>query len=176
MTSTEKDEMHLWIEILHVVSKQGININNVTFTKPTIVTFSDACKHRLGGYNTEGLAWQYKLPSELQNKLSINLIKFIAAAITIYLTISKSGIIHKVLAFTDNSSAVECLYKASFKNCQPAHDKVARWLVSTLIQHDSALYSQHIKGSHNVIADILSRDTYIPSELLTLTFCMILPE
>ena len=176
MTSTEKDDMHLWIEILQRVSKQGININNITFTKPTIVTSSDACKHGLGGYNTEGLAWRYKLPSELPNKLLIILLEFNAAAITIYLTISKSGTTHIILAFTDNSSAVGWLYKASFKTFQPAHDKVARWLASTMIRHNSALYSQHIKGSHNMIDDILSRDTHIPSELLTLTFRMILPE
>ena len=41
---------------------------------------------------------------------------------------------------------------------------------------DSALYSQHIKGVHNAIADMLSRDTHIAVTLLTLSFRTLLPE
>jgi len=59
---------------------------------------------------------------------------------------------------------------------QPAHDEVARWLATTLIKNDSALYSQHIRGVHNIIADILSRDWHIPESHIIHMFDSLLPE
>ena len=123
----------------------------------------------MGGYNSEGLAWRYELPPALIGKFSINLLEFIASVITIYLTIKDSDHPKKILAFTDSSSALGWLYKANFHTNQPAHDAVARWLAKTLIDHDAALYSQHIRGIHNIIADVLSRDCHIPdTHLMTM--------
>ena len=47
-----------------------------------------------------------------------------------------------------------------------AHDIVARQLASDLIDYKSSLYSQHIPGEQNVIADSLSRDFYLSDSLL----------
>ena len=92
------------------------------------------------------------------------------AAITIDLTLNQSDALQKILTFTDNSSALGWLYKASFKDCQPVHDTVARWLARSLIKKGSALYSQHIKGKHNFIADSLSRDFHIHKQQLNHSF------
>ena len=66
--------------------------------------------------------------------------------------------------------------QASFTYNQPAHDEVARWLAKTLINNDSALYSQHIRGIHNIIADMLSRDCHIPATHLVHMFNLLLPK
>ena len=143
----ERADIHLWHHILDIVSSKGVDINNITFTEPTETTFSDACEHGLGGYTNSGLAWRYEIPSEFWGKLTINLLEFLAAAITINLSIDTTDEPQKVLAFTDSSSALDWLHKASFSNNKPIHDKVARWLGRILIDNDSSLYSQHIKGN-----------------------------
>ena len=162
--------------MLETVSAKGVDINNTTFTSPTITTYSDACKHGMGGYNTNGMAWRYNLPPAMIGIFSINLLEFIASAITIYLTIKSSATPHKILAFTDSSNALGWLYSASFSASKPIHDKVARWLAAILMEYDSALYSQHIKGLYNIISDSLSRDKHISNEQLTIAFHTLLPS
>ena len=81
----------------------------------------------------------------------------------------------KILAFAASSSALGWLYKASFKDCRPVHDTVARWLAQSLITKGSALYSQHIKEKHNFIADSLSRDFHINKQQLNYSFHTLLP-
>ena len=123
-----------------------------------------------------GLAWRMKLPDEMIGKLSINLLEFLASVITIYLTLQEIIGPQKILAYTDSSSALGWLYKASFSETQPMHDEVARWLASILMEHDSALYSQHIRGIQNFIADSLSRDHHLSNKQLTLLFKTLLPS
>ena len=62
LNKNERQDLHIWIHILHHFSQNGININNITFTKPTKTTISDAYEHGMGGYSLEGLAWRYDLP------------------------------------------------------------------------------------------------------------------
>ena len=45
-----------------------------------------------------------------------------------------------------------------------------------MLDNDSALYSQHIKGKQNFIADSLSRDHHLSNEQLTFSFQTLLPE
>ena len=84
-----REDLKLWIELLEIAYTKGVDINNLTFTKPTDVTFSDACETGMGGFDSEGFAWRYELPDELQRIFSINLLEFTAATITINLTIKK---------------------------------------------------------------------------------------
>ena len=123
-----------------------------------------------------GLAWRYMLPPDLIGAFSINLLEFIASAITIHLSLAASSSPQKILAYTDSSSALGWLYKASFSSSMPAHDKVARWLALELMSYDSALYSQHIRGRHNIIADSLSRDHYLSITQLTNSFLRLYPD
>ena len=171
-----KDDLKLWTQFIDKTTRQGIDINNVTFTRQTDTVYSDACEHGIGGYTTQGKAWRYQLPDEMIGHLSINLLEFIAAAITIVLTIRDSNKPHKILALTDNSSALGWLYKASFTTSMEAHNKTARWLAGQLLKKDAALYSQHIPGRHNALADMLSRDHHISDEQLTYIFHSIYPE
>ena len=127
------------------------------------------------GLNSNGLAWRYDLPDELIGVFFINLLEFIAAAITIYLTIKTEDGPQKLLSFTDSSSALGWIYKASFNTSHPVHDTVARWLAKIMIENDAALYLQHIRGIHNIIADMLSRYGHIPENQLIYMFYLFFP-
>ena len=175
LNKSERQDLHLWITLLQHVSATGIDINNITFTEPTVATTSEVRKQGMGGFDSNGLAWRYDLPDELIGVFSINLLEFIAAAITIYLTIKAADGPQKLLSFTDSSSALVCLYKASFNTSHPVHDAVARWLTKFMIENDAALYSQHIRGIHNIITDILSRDCHIPETQLIHMFHLLFP-
>ena len=108
-------------------------------------------------------------------RFSINLLEFLASAITIHLAIRDSPNQQKILALTDSSSALGWLYKASFPAQKEIHDKVARWLAIDMINNNTALYSQHIRGVHNFIADSLSRDHHLTDAVLTTAFHSLLP-
>ena len=168
LQSWDKEDLNLWILILQHVSTLGISMNMVNFTSPTNITRSDACETGLGGYSECGLAWRYKIPPDLQGIFTINLLEFISAIITIYMVIQKHGTNRKILAFTDSSSALGWMHHSTFNpTTHIAHDTAARKLAKILIRNESALYSQHIAGKHNIIADSLSRDHHIPDKKLT---------
>ena len=77
----------------------------------------------------------------MRGKLTINLVEFLASAITIYLTIKQTGKSQRILALTDSSSAMGWLYKASFSEKMNRHDEVARWLAKAMMINESVLYS-----------------------------------
>ena len=123
-----------------------------------------------------GLAWRWEIPEHMRGKFSINLLEFLAAAITIEMTLQTADKPHKILSLTDNTSALGWMYKASFSETKPVHDKIARWLAEKLMNRESALYSQHFKGKHNTIADSLSRDQHLSDTQLTDIFKFLLPQ
>ena len=152
-----------------------MDINNITFTKPTNTTFSDACEHGLWGYCTNGIAWRYALPKHMIGQFSINLLEFLAAMIKILIVLrnTEEGKA-KILASIDSSSALGWLFKTSFASNQPNHDMVARRLAEELIDKNSTLYSQHIEGCFNFVADSLSRDNHILTGKLTFALRLLL--
>ena len=101
----------------------------------------------------------------------INLLEFIAAEITIYLTIVDTTTPHNLLAYIYSSSSLGWLYKVSFTINQPTHEKVARWLAKFMVENDTALYSQQIRGIHNIIANSLSRNgNILTTQLITMLY------
>ena len=59
-----------------------------------------------------------------------------------------------ILAFTDSSSALVWINKASFEPVNAeSHDVVARWIGWKLVSNETSLYSQHTKVIENTIAD-----------------------
>ena len=78
----------------------------------------------------------------------MNLLEFLASAMIIYMTILKLGQGSHILAFTDISSALGWMHKASFDPMNAeSHDVVSRWIGWALVSHETSLYSQHIKGT-----------------------------
>ena len=75
----------LWVTLLQRTTDNGIDINAITFTTPTMTVISDACETGLGGFTSDGKAWRYELPENMRGCFTINVVEFIASVITIYL-------------------------------------------------------------------------------------------
>ena len=100
----------------------------------------------MGGFSLYLLAWSLELPPDLVEYFSINLIEFLSAYITIYMLIREKGSNLCILSFTDISRALGCMYRDYFQHGQEYHDYVERALAKLLMNSESSLYSQHIKG------------------------------
>ena len=155
----ELDDLSLWTKLLFQAATKGIDINHVTFTEPSIICYSDACEHGIGGYIINGAAWRFELPPHLIGMFSINLLEFIASFLTIEFSLSyktKHNYPHRILCFTDSSSALGWLFKANFNTVtHPLHDRVARELAWFCTKNNVSLFGQHIPGKNNIIADSL---------------------
>jgi hypothetical protein len=169
----EIKDLKLWLFFLNHLSHSGISINNICITAPSATTYSDACEWGIGGYTTQGHAWRYLLPTHLRGRASINILEFIAAIITIHLSITHDThpTIHPhILAFTDSSSAAGWLYHSTFNPVKDrCHDDIARFLARLLFNHKATIHPEHIPGKDNDVADSLSRDFHLSNtDLLTL--------
>ena len=165
MAPWDVKDLKLWKSMILSLSTVGISINNICTVLPSSTVCSDACEWGLGGYSRQGPAWRWLIPLLLQGKASINFLEFLAAIITIMLSITNdthSTSHPHILAFTDNSSALGWMHHSTFDPVNnPQHDDLARHLASFLIKHEATLFSQHIPGEQNVTADCLSRDFHL---------------
>ena len=167
----EIEDLHLWNFILVHLADTGVSINNVCFVRPSAITYSDACTWGLGGLTMQGHAWQYIIPIYLRGRASINVLEFLAAIVTIELSLKEDK--HRnnhphILAFTDNSSALGWMFHSTFNpQTHPHHDTMARHLARILFNHEATLFSEHIPGEANEVADSLSRDIHLSTPALT---------
>ena len=97
----------------HVATK-GFPINNIVFVKPSVTLWSDDFEYGIGGYSENGLAWRWKIPDAWHGKLTLNLLDFLASEVNIYMNILQLGQASRILAFTDSSSVLGWMHKASF--------------------------------------------------------------
>ena len=176
----EVSDLKLWLKMLHRASTQGVSTNNLTFTSVTTYLITDACEHGIGGFNIHtGQAWRYSLPAWMTESFHINLLEFIASVTAIWLELhyNNNNIEHaKILALSDNTSTIGWLYKSNFNvKSHPGHDRVARKLAELLLETESSIESQHIKGTHNVIADSLSRDHHLKDTHLQFILTSLFP-
>ena len=165
LTEEVSEDLQLWLKLL-TITHRGVSINLLTTRQPDIIGWSDACPFGMGGYNTSGRAWRLMIDpnSAVYGESRVNnALEYIA--MTVNAIISCRDVHHQysspcVLALGDNTSAIGWLYRSSRLN-QPHHTihlRVARHLAHEIINNDCCLYSQHIQGSKNVIADLLSYD------------------
>ncbi len=96
--STEKflpkssiSDLKLWSDYFLPKVHKGISLNIITYRRPTIICWSDACPKGLGGYNHGGLAWRWEIPSKYQQRVQNknNTLEFLAQLITVWFTISQ---------------------------------------------------------------------------------------
>ena len=169
LESRHLEDLRLWEEILKRTN-EGISINLIVNRRPTKIYLSDSCPFGLGGFSaSSGRAWRLKLPSELIGKVSNNLLEFIAEVICMWLDTHEGRMndLDYCCAFGGNTSAVSWLHLSNFDEAnQSSHQTTARHLASLCIGHNICIYSQHFKGSWNVVADSLSRDYHIPDHIL----------
>ena len=160
-------DLELWITIIQTLENTGRSINHTTITLPHILSKSDASNDGLGGYNCFGIGWRFIIPIHLRKLIHINILEFLAITITTWFSIDFLNITNgngiKLLGQSDNTSALGWLqaqtrYDKSNHISSVLREYIGRKLASILINSDTSLYSQHIKGSLNDVADALSRD------------------
>ena len=177
MNESTKADLSLWKDILEKASKDGVSINLLTYTEWDHATYTDACEHGIGGFNpASGRAWRLQLPKWAQG-LHINMLEFLASFIGLWVEIINNRKKHaRFLCMTDSSSALAWLFKANFDpTTKKLHSEIARKLATTTMNAEVALYSQHVPGCHNIVADSLSRDHHIDNKKLTFLLKQLYP-
>ena len=177
-----KEDLALLLLFLETAHK-GININLVTFRTPTHVYYSDACPAGLGGYNHQGIAWRWQIPTNLRYRASINMLEHVAATIGPWIDILHKRIppLSCVLSLTDNTTAAGWLRKSNFSDvgddqCHMAAKlQTSRSHAARMIKAQIREYSQWFPGKQNIFADSLSRDFHLTDPTLTSLFQSFLP-
>ena len=164
---TQLDDLKLWVTILAHAAR-GISMNLLCFRQPDVTCWSDASLTGIGGYDSTGRAWRWELPMECRGRLTLNGLEYLASIITIQQHLPHTTITYPCfLSYLDSTSAIGWLHKSSFDlSSHSIHATLARHLATTMLDANACLYSQHIPGSSNTIADSLSRDFHIPSDTL----------
>ena len=139
-------DLQLWIKFLQHVTTKGVPINNIVFFKSPVTLCSDFCEYGIWGYRNNSLAWRWRIPAAWHGKIMLNLLEFLVSSVNIYMTILQVWQGSQILAFTNSSSALGWIHKASFDPVNAeSHNPLARWLGWTLVSNETSLYSQHIK-------------------------------
>ena len=155
-------------------ARQGIDMNLITYRKPTHVYRSDSCPAGVGGYIHQGFAWRYYLPDNLLFRASNNLLKHMAAVITPWVDII-AGRLSKgdcALSMTDSTTSAGWMRKSNFREEDDplqaaARIEVARLHARRYMNQEIRDYSQWFPGKDNEVADSLSRDMHLSDENLT---------
>ena len=127
-------DLQLWIMSLEQASQEGININNINFTKTSDFGVTDACETGIGGFIDNGVAWRWKLLDKMQGKLLLKFLDFFTIVVNIWYRLTRKGRGGTVLDFTNNPSALGWLHKFVFNPImQPHHNKIARKLAQMLL-------------------------------------------
>ena len=174
-----REDLKLWINFLESSAQLGTSMNLIVFAKWSIRICTDACEHGIGGWNPiTKKGWRIKLPNYMLGRYHINFLEFLAAWIGVWIEMLENKQKYtRYLCLTDNSCAIGWLYKANFcPDSQKVNDVVARKMAEVLMDNECCLFSQHIKGSSNVIADALSRDHHLPDKQLTFALNAIYPK
>ena len=149
-----------------VKCRDGIDMNTLSYRKPTHVYRSDSCPAGMGGYSDEGYAWRYYLPPELQFRASNNLLEHLAAIITPWIDIIAGRLTHGdcALSMTDSTTSEGWLRKSNFiKDGESPIQATIRLEVAChhalhYLNNGIREYSQWFCGVENNVANALSRD------------------
>jgi hypothetical protein len=161
------NELEFWLKLL-LQARNGISLNQMTVRKPSQLLFSDSCPFGLlGGMTWQGRAWRLRIPKSsilFGHHEANNVLEYLAMVITIWLCLlhCKEGVLEKEcsLALGDNTSAIGWLFKTTgvhrdsfyYDSVRMISRKVAELMLGT----SHCLYSQHIRGARNTVADMLS--------------------
>ena len=165
-------ELNQWVLFL-LQARQGISLNLLTLRQPSMILCADACEHGLGGYSlVSGAAWRFEIPTQLRGWLTLNLLEYMASAITIAFDLLQNPPPTQacILSQLDSTTADFWLQRGGSHFQGPerlVHLQVSRWLSNLLLLHGSCTYSQWIPGVENVVADSLSRDHHLSTTQLT---------
>jgi hypothetical protein len=171
LSSQVLEDLKLWRECFLPTITKGMSLNLVSYRRPSFLCWSDACPKGLGGFDHHGYAWRLKIPEKFHEAVTNknNCLEFLASVITIWQAIlhERSNEEECFLSLGDNASAIGWLHKASIdpdKN-SPLFS-ASRKFAHILLSSKTCIYSQHIPGSSNKIADALSRKFELTDENL----------
>ena len=153
----------------------GIDMNLISFRKPTHVYRADACPWGLGGYNQFGRAWRFEIPQHLLFRATLNMLEFLASCIGPWIDILENNLPPQscTLSETDSTTTAGWLRKSNFKDDDKTqtheHCKLslARDHALRLLTNNVKEYSQWFPGVENEVADSLSRDFHLDDKSLT---------
>ena len=147
---------------------EGISMNSIPFCLPNVCYWEDACNHGLGGWNHLGDFYDFLIPENLIGHAHINELEFLACVIHPWMDILQGRILKGdcVLIIGDSTTAMGWIHKSRYREDRESAErhairlKIARKLAELVIENGLTLYSQWFPGSHNIIADSLSRDQH----------------
>jgi len=175
------EDLKLWKNYFLPKVSDGMSLNLISYRCPSYICWSDACPQGLGGYDYMGNAWRFHIPEVTRQKVLYqnNSLEFIASVIAVWIAITNKYIQKEmcILAQGDNAPAIGWLHKANVdenKNL-PMHI-AARKYAEILLVADCCLYSQHISGIKNNVADTLSRRHDLSDADLTKFICTTYPS
>jgi hypothetical protein len=139
------------------IANIGISLNSITFRRPTHIYRSDLCLAGLVGYSNEGWAWRWYLPRDLLFPALNNLLKHLAAIISLWVDILAGHLKNQdcVLLMTNSMTAKGWLKKLNFSKLgeNPTQASVrieAAWKQATLFLFlGIECYSQCFEGERN---------------------------
>ena len=153
--------------------RHGISINLCVPRRPDRVTRVDACMYGMGGYSlSSGIAWQILLPPELQFRIHINLLEFLAEFVSVLMDHHFSHTEWPpytcLLTLGDNMNAIRWMARTRFHDgTRPGHNLLARTFAQWWLDHDCVGYGQWLPGTTNGVADTLSRYFQYPHSQLS---------
>jgi hypothetical protein len=177
-TQSQREDLELWKTFLDM-ARAGMSLNRLTYRPPSHIERSDACEHGIGGFSaTTGLAWRWEIPLELRWRATLNVLEYLAGYLSIWMDIHIGSAPRGscFLSQTDSTSAAGWIRKSNFSDVHPLHLKVARETATTIMEHDSTVYSQWFEGDMNAVADSLSRDHHLSNDELLNLLSSRIPE
>ena len=166
LNSLELDDLILWRDLLRL-SRAGISMNLLTIRTPTRVGWSDSCPYGLGGYSVKGRAWRLKVPREASfygDDSANNPLEFLGLAITALLLLHEaetdSEAFPCILSLSDSTSSIGWVFRSSKLGQDSRYVRavtfIARRLAWEMTKGSAQLTAQHVKGSFNDVADLMS--------------------
>lgn len=165
LNSDEVEDLVMFIGFMDEAAK-GVSMNLIVLRRPEWVAISDACPIGVGGFLwNDGFAWRIRIPESSpirESDSANNVLEFLGMAVNIWLMCdrAKEDDHRCLLALGDNTSAIGWIFRSGkvvrgsiyFQAVQ----LIARKVATLVYKKRCCLYSQHIKGDRNEVADLLS--------------------
>jgi hypothetical protein len=87
LSSQVLEDLKLWHHSFLLKIRSGMSLNLISYRQPSVISWSDSCPHGLGGFDSLGNAWQYKLSEDdtVACARKNNSLEFVAALISMWL-------------------------------------------------------------------------------------------
>jgi hypothetical protein len=138
-------------------------MNLVVHGRPNLIGISDSCPW--GGFLLTGFAWRLLIPAVAVFygiSAANNLLEFLAMTINIWLSIISGTRLDCILGVGDNRSGIGWIKRSGHLPLDSIYAAavlilmIARKIATLVTEWDGCLASQHLKGQHNDVYDLLS--------------------